>query len=277
MPKNFDARTVESFGDEWFKYPQDNLQIDELRSIFDDYFKIFPWDNISLDSVGFDMGCGSGRWAQFVAPRVAQIHCIDPSAAICVAQKNLAKFDNVFFHANTTDSHSLPEASFDFGYSLGVLHHLPDPMSALIDCVRLLKPGAPFLAYIYYSLDNRSVPYKLLWRLSNVLRTIISRMPLDLRSVVTDIIALSVYYPLSRLSLILEKFGMPVSFVPLSYYRRSSIATLRTDSRDRFGTPLELRFSAKQLFFMFHEAGLVNIQFSPEAPYWCILGFKSGA
>ena len=33
------------------------------------------------------MGCGSGRWAQFVAPRVKKLFCIDPSEAINVAKK----------------------------------------------------------------------------------------------------------------------------------------------------------------------------------------------
>ena len=37
---------------------------------------------------GFDMGCGTGRWAKFVAPKVGKLHCIDPSNAIVVAKKN---------------------------------------------------------------------------------------------------------------------------------------------------------------------------------------------
>jgi hypothetical protein len=43
----------------------------------------------------------------------------------------------------------------DFGYSLGVLHHLPDPRAGLAACVTKLKPGAPMLVYIYYAFDNR--------------------------------------------------------------------------------------------------------------------------
>jgi 2-polyprenyl-3-methyl-5-hydroxy-6-metoxy-1,4-benzoquinol methylase len=43
----------------------------------------------------------------------------------------------------------------DFGYSLGVLHHIPDAQKALSDCVKKLKLGAPFLVYLYYSFDNR--------------------------------------------------------------------------------------------------------------------------
>ena len=42
----------------------------------------------------------------------------------------------------------LPDGALDFGYSLGVLHHIPDTQSALRACVRKLKAGAPFLLYL---------------------------------------------------------------------------------------------------------------------------------
>ena len=43
----------------------------------------------------------------------------------------------------------IKENSMDFGYSLGVLHHIPDTKEALQKCVSKLKPGAPFLVYLY--------------------------------------------------------------------------------------------------------------------------------
>jgi hypothetical protein len=43
----------------------------------------------------------------------------------------------------------------DFGYSLGVLHHVADTEGALRAAVRTLKPGAPLLVYLYYAFDNR--------------------------------------------------------------------------------------------------------------------------
>ena len=68
MAKN--NKVINSFGEEWNKFDQSSLKLKELNKIFYDYFKIFPWGSINKNSVGFDMGCGSGRWAKIVAPKV---------------------------------------------------------------------------------------------------------------------------------------------------------------------------------------------------------------
>jgi len=67
---------------------------------------------------------------------------------------------------------------------------------------------------------------------------------------------------------------MKVDGIPLAYYRKHSFYTMRTDARDRFGTPLERRFSRECIEEMLRAAGLVDISFSPRAPYWCAVGFK---
>ena len=103
------------------------------------------------------MGCGSGRWARLVAPRVGLLHCIDPSCALDVARNTLKEHSNIIFHRASVSEQILRVGSQDFGYSLGVLHHIPDTYSAICSCVALLKPGAPFLLYLYYNFDNR--PY----------------------------------------------------------------------------------------------------------------------
>ena len=42
---------------------------------------------------------------------------------------------------------------------------------------------------------------------------------------------------------------------------------MRTDVRDRFGTPLEKRFSKKQITKMLKKSGLENIKFSDNEPF----------
>ena len=147
---NLDPKTVSSFGDEWSHFDQSRMTNIEKNKTFSEYFKIFPWDDISTDAEGFDMGCGSGRWAEFVAPLVGRLHCIDPSSSIEVAKLNLSNFENCIFHKSSVSDVLLPPSSQDFGYSLGVLHHVPDTTSALKSCASLLKTGAPFLLYMYY-------------------------------------------------------------------------------------------------------------------------------
>ena len=273
--KNSDATTVKSFGDEWSRFDQSDLPPAEAQRIFDEYFAVFPWSKLSKASTGFDMGCGSGRWAKLMAPRVGHLHCIDPSSALEVAKLSLSSAANVSFHQASVDESPLPPNSQDFGYSLGVLHHVPDTAGALRECVAMLKPGAPFQLYLYYAFDNRSFLFRLIWRCSDLLRRAVCRLPPAIKHLVTDILAVMVYYPLARLSLLAERLGLEVSSIPLSYYRNHSFYTMRTDARDRFGTPLEQRFTKPQVREMMESAGLVDIRFSDAAPFWCAVGVKS--
>ena len=271
---NFDPATVDSFGDEWNHFNQNDLPPDEAQRIFDEYFAVFPWEKLSANSIGFDMGCGSGRWAKIMATRVGHLNCIDPSIALDVAKATLNGVDNVSFYQASVDDRPLPPNSQDFGYSLGVLHHVPDTAGAIRSCVAMLKPGAPFQLYLYYAFDNRSATFKLVWRCSDLMRRAICRLPATLKHLVTDALAVVVYYPLARISLLAERVGLAVGSLPLSYYRNHSFYTMRTDSRDRFGTPLEHRFTRKEIAAMMKSAGLSEVRFSSRAPYWCAIGIK---
>tara|TARA_Y100001970_G_scaffold86868_2_gene109614 strand:- start:3111 stop:3938 length:828 start_codon:yes stop_codon:yes gene_type:complete len=275
MKKNIDQTTVKSFGDEWDRFDQSSLSEEEAEYVFNKYFSIFPWHILPENPIGFDLGCGSGRWAKLIAPKVAHLHCIDPSSALNIAKKNLSELTNVSFLQESVDSFSIEKESQDFGYSLGVLHHVPDTSLAIKSCTSKLKSGAPFLVYLYYDFDNRSPFFKFIWRVSDLFRRMISIMPPRLKHVFTDAIAFFVYLPLSRISKVLEKSGVRVDSIPLSFYRHNSFYTMRTDSRDRFGTPLEQRFTRKEIEKMMESAGLKDITFSEETPFWCAVGIKT--
>lgn len=274
MKQNLDKATIDSFSDEWSHFDQISLSEEETRKIFDGYFAVFPWSLLPENASGFDLGCGSGRWARLVAPRVGHLHCIDPSGALDVAKLMLENNSNVSFHRASVDDNILPTNSQDFGYSLGVLHHVPDTAQGIFSCVAMLKPGAPFLVYLYYAFDNRSHFFRLVWHCSDRLRRVICHMPKWLKHWVTDALAFVVYYPLARISLLVERLGFNVANIPLSFYRNHSFYTMRTDARDRFGNPLEYRFTRDEIQFMMETAGLYDIRFSNRAPYWCAVGIK---
>lgn len=271
---NIHPATVSSFGDEWSRFDQNSMPEQEVRKVFEEYFSVFPWSILPENAEGFDMGCGTGRWARVVAPRVGRLHCIDPSVALDIAKANLTDHDNLTFHRASVDEHCLPPSSQDFGYSLGVLHHVPDTETAIRSCVELLKPGAPLLLYLYHAFDNRTWWFRVIWRLSDVGRRLICKLPRHLKHAVTNVIALLVYLPLASLSRVLEKLGRDVGNIPLSYYRAHSFYTMRTDARDRFGTHLEHRFSKRQIMEMMERSGLIDIRFSDAAPFWCSVGIK---
>ena len=274
MNTNIDKKVVEGFGDEWSRFDQSALENSELQRMFDNYFNIFPWEKLDSEAVGFDLGCGSGRWAKLVAPRVGKLFLFDPSAdALDVAKNNLKDAENCSFQIAGAENMPLDENSCDFGYSLGVLHHIPDTEAGLRACVSKLKTGAPFLLYLYYSFDNRPAWFRLLWKMSNAIRRIVCQLPHGLRYAISQILAALVYFPLARTALALEKLGVNVAQFPLSQYRNNSFYVMRNDALDRFGTSLEQRFSKKEMQEMMERCDLFDITFSTTS-FWTALGYK---
>src|SRR6185437_7420029 len=91
--ENVDPDVTAGFGHEWssFRQSEEELSASDRKAIFDCYFHIFPWDSLPPDSVGIDVGCGSGRWSALVAPKVGHLHLLDASSdALAVARQNLA-------------------------------------------------------------------------------------------------------------------------------------------------------------------------------------------
>jgi SAM-dependent methyltransferase len=273
--ENVDAKTVDGFGDEWTRFDYSDATDADLQGIFDSYFAVFPWDKLRKDAVGFDAGCGTGRWARLAARRVGKLHCVDASdQALGVARRNLASYRNVEFHHTSIADMPFADGSMDFGYSLGVLHHMPDTQAAIEACVKKLKPGAPLLIYLYYAFDNRPLWFRSLWKATDAVRLVVCRMPHPLRYAVSQAFAASVYWPLARSARVLERLGADVERIPLSAYRDRSFYMMRNDALDRFGTRLEQRFTQDEMRGMMERAGLRDVRFHDAVPYWCAAGFK---
>jgi SAM-dependent methyltransferase len=272
---NLDRATVDGFGDEWSRFDQSALGEEEHRALFEKYFRIFPWAQLPPAAAGFDLGCGSGRWAKLVAPRVGHLTCVDASErALEVARRLLAGQPNCRFVHASVDRLPIEPGTMDFGYSLGVLHHVPDTAAGLRACVRCLKPGGVFLVYLYYAFDNRPAWYRAVWQVSELGRHVVSRLPHPLRHALSQLAAAGIYWPLARGAALAERAGADVRHLPLAFYRHQSFYTMRTDALDRFGTRLEQRFSRAEITRMMEAAGLGGITFSDQAPFWCAVGVR---
>ena len=138
-----------------------------------------------------------------------------------------------------------------------------------------LKPNAPFLVYLYYALDNRPIWYRLLWRITNLARLVVSRLPYPMRLVISQHVAALIYWPLARFARFVSRRDRSASALPLSYYADKSFYVMRTDAYDRFCTRLEKRFRRSEIERMLTHAGFKNVTFSSKQPFWCAVGIKS--
>jgi SAM-dependent methyltransferase len=210
-----------------------------------------------------------------IAPKVGTLNCIDPSfIALQQAKLNLKSFLNCNFECASASDSKLSDYSQDFGYCLGVLHHIPNTLEGLKSCANKLKSGAPFLLYLYYRFDNKPLWFKGIWKITDLVRRLVSSLPFKLKLLISQMIALFIYWPLARFSLVLEKLEIDVSNIPLSDYRKKPLYFLRTDALDRFGTTLEKRFTKDEIEKMLIETGFSNIKFSDSTPYWVVVATK---
>jgi SAM-dependent methyltransferase len=265
---NIDAETVKGFGQEWSTFTQEGLSASERAEVFGKYFCLIDWNK--KPGKVLDMGCGSGRWDVLVAPLVGELVAADASReALEVARRNI-QAPNVSFIEATPDSLPYPDGYFDFIFSLGVLHHLPDTEGAIRNLVNKLCPGGVLLLYLYYAFDNRPPWFRAIWKVTDLTRRFTSRLPFSLRYVLSQIIAVCVYWPLARTA---KHISVPDSW-PLKFYADRSFYFMRTDALDRFGTKLEKRFTRKQITDMLESAGLTDVRFSESEPYWVCAASK---
>ena len=136
-PQNY----ANSFGFQWHRYDRTQLDNEEIKEA-EVHFRMktgFRPEDLKGKWV-LDVGCGMGRFAEVATRWGAQVIGVDLSAAAEVAARNLAARD---FTALQADVFFLPFApeSFDYIYSIGVLHHTPDCEKAVKVLPQYLKPG----------------------------------------------------------------------------------------------------------------------------------------
>jgi SAM-dependent methyltransferase len=269
-PTNIDTETVRGFGQEWSTFSQESLGHAERAELFGKYFSLIDWSKRPKRAL--DMGCGSGRWDVLAAPLVDELVAADASSeALLVARRNI-EAPNVSFVECTPDTVPFPNGYFDLIFSLGVLHHVPETAGAIRSLVGKLCPGGTLLLYLYYAFDNRPTWFRAIWKVTDLVRRLISSLPFSVRYVLSQLIALCVYWPLARTA---KYFSVSDSW-PLRFYAERSFYVMRTDALDRFGTKLEKRFTKQQIAEMLNSAGLEDTHFSGSAPYWLCKATKPG-
>lgn len=158
-----------SFGFQWLKH--DKTQLDNessLRSEKDFMVRTRFRPEELAGKLVLDVGCGMGRYAEVATKWGATVVGIDLSRAVEAAARNLSDRHAVILQADAFRLPFAPE-SFDYIYSLGVLHHTPDCEAAVKNLPLYLKPGGELAVWLYSA-------YNLWYRFSDAYRKVTRRM-----------------------------------------------------------------------------------------------------
>lgn len=121
------------------------------------YVETIPISLISGNTkVGIEAGCGGGADLVRIAANGATIIGVDLSEGVETAYKATRHLANVCIVQADIHYLPFPPYTFDFIYSFGVLHHLPDPQNGLMNLTRLLRADCPLITYLYEDFEDRS-------------------------------------------------------------------------------------------------------------------------
>jgi SAM-dependent methyltransferase len=143
-------RTAAAFAYEWQHFaemhPEYEAQfLDWIHPIGKDFFR---------GKRVLDAGCGTGRHAYFAARYGAEeVVGLDLSEAVETARRVLEPFESAEIVQGDLLRPPLRTASegggFDLVYSIGVLHHLPDPYAGFRSLLRFVRTGGTLAVWVY--------------------------------------------------------------------------------------------------------------------------------
>ena len=244
------AKTSSSFGFQWNQfremYPQYKQNfLNYLGKIKPSFFKA---------KLVLDAGCGFGRHSYYAAEFGAETVAFDLSEAVTSAQKNLEKFP--LTHVVQGDIYNLPfEKKFDFIFSIGVLHHLPNPQAGFKSLVRLMNKNTSIFAWVY---GKEGRWFKL--TVMEGIHSLAKHLPHRLLYLFCFFPAI-LYQVVNLLYLFLKKIGINAlaERLPFTYYAQFPFRVKHADSFDFLSTQVNNYYTKKEFEKWFTDALLKRI------------------
>lgn len=260
-------RTQRSFGYQWTRFGEMQDQFKEdflhyIHPISPDFFE---------GKRGLDAGCGFGRHLYHARRFGAKMIGLDFSHAIKRAKEITDGLEGVHLIQGDLQMPPFRLRSFDFVYSIGVLHHLPDPEGGFHSLLPLLRPGGAVFIWLYSK--SRRFSNTLL----EAVRALTSRLPLSLTRVLSLAGALIDWW----VFILPYRFGHRlfgpaidrVMFPRIKRYARYPFQVVYADWFDRLSAPVRHYFDGEDLTEWAARAGLVNIRISATGLYgWRLYG-----
>jgi SAM-dependent methyltransferase len=193
-----------------------------------------------------DAGVGAGRFAEQAAAKGAQVFGVDLTTAVDAAYRNIGTRENV--HLIQADIFALPfrAHTFDLAYSIGVLHHTPNPPAAFARVAETVKPRGRLAVYLYarYGSSHHA---------SDALRMVTTRLPLRLMWLLSAA-AIPLYYPY-RLPVVGKalRLALPISM-------ESNWRWRWLDTFDWYTPTYQWKYLYPEVYRWFRDTGFEDVQ-----------------
>lgn len=267
--QDLQSRTVRDFGEQWTRYGNADGYLGSPELLRDSLEPLLRLTEIRGLRVA-EIGSGAGRVVgQLVEAGAASVLALEPSAAFDVLVKNTARFGPAVRCLRALGSGLPASGDLDLVVSLGVLHHIPDPLPVAAAALGALRPGGRFLAWLYGKEGNETY-----LALASPLRALTTRLP---HAVLVALVW--TLYPLLRLYMGLCRLApLPLRRYVENVLRRLSPRQLRLTIYDQLNPRYAKYYTRDEAVRLFTQAGFADVQASHRHGYsWLLIGTRPAA
>lgn len=262
-------RTIQDFGDQWSRYVDNSGWYGSLQLFRDIILPLLEPSRLVGKTV-VDIGSGSGRIVgMLLNADVAHVYAVEPSSeAFAVLEQNvrgMQRQDDVSCINEAGDQFSLIE-QVDYVVSIGVIHHIPDPVPVIERAFEALKPGGHIFLWLYGYEGNESY-----LRVIEPIRQITTRLPhIVLRGCVEIMYYLLCFY---------RSLGRLIS-TSLSSYIENILWPLSPEKRrlviyDQLNPTFAKYYREHEALNLLKNSGFVNVRAHHRHGYsWSVIGQK---
>lgn len=260
------TRTVADFGDQWTRYPDNSGFYGSLDLFRDMFGPLLEPGDVEGRRVA-DIGSGTGRIVQMLlAAGAAHVTALEPSDSFPVLEANVQAHGGRVLCQRRRGHEIDPAGAYDAVFSIGVLHHIPDPGPVVAAAFRALRPGGLLGVWLYGREGN-----ELYLALVGPLRALTTRLP--------HAVLVAVSWTLT-LMLNLYVAACRVLPLPLRGYMREVIARLPWDKRylvvyDQLNPAHAKYYTRQEAELLLAGAGFVGVRSHHRHGYsWAVVGRK---
>ena len=258
-------RTIKDFGEQWLQYSDNEGYYGSLE-LFSDILSPFLEPKDIKNCRVAEIGSGTGRIVNMLLESgVQHIVAVEPSDAFAVLVRNIRNSEKVTCLKITGDQ--LPaDGNLDYIFSIGVLHHIPEPGPVVEAAYGALRPGGRFLVWLYGKEGN--VLYRALIR---PLRVLTKRLPHFMLSFLAEIM----YWPLVLYIKFCHRLPLPLKGYMLSVFEKMSPEKRRLIIYDQLNPSYAQYYTRREAEKLLIDGKFENVRTHHRHGYsWTVIGTK---
>jgi SAM-dependent methyltransferase len=263
-------KTISDFGDQWSKYVTNDGFYASQELFLDIVGPLLTLSELK-DKKILDIGSGTGRIAiMLLNAGVKHVTAIEPSDAFKILTDNLNRISNIYpdsFSLIKCAGDEIPETlRVDYAFSIGVLHHIPDPDAVVRSVFTTLNKGGRFIIWVYGK-ENNSMYLNFI----QPIRIITTKLPHILLAILVQIL----YVILLCYGLLCRWTSLPLKSYIVNIYLKMSPNKRKLIIYDQLNPAYSKYYSKDEAKNLLQRNGFKNIKTFHRWGYsWSVIGEK---